>query len=1293
MSDRPEQFPIYKRSPRVIYEIPEKKIKIKSPESEKSISKTQMLQMILMPLGMLVVTIGMGVLLKRGLYILMGVATTSMTMIFSVIRFIEQKKDCKRKNEKRVEVYDDYLLSIRKQVYSLQKKEAFAHSYNYPMVSELSKLIDAYSPRIYERTLKDDDYLSVTVGREENKSSIELDYSYNEVSTTEDPLSIEAKELSEEFENASLIPVNVKIMDEHIGLVGRKDIIHEQIKVLVTQLVFFHSYHEICIVPIYNQECSSHYDWMRYLPHCRIEDLNLSTMLSNIDISSMVLSSIHEILQSRSNAKKESKETQVFSPYFIFIIDENKYIEDHTIMEYLQGEEKLGFSMIYISEKEANLPENISTIIGYDRKDDNEYGQILMLDRKYVGKDFELDHTQDIDCEWLARNLSSLVHEVGKTMSLPNSVSFFDMYSVKSLGDFEVLKRWQKNKTYKTMAVPVGIRITGEQMMLNLHEKAHGPHGLVAGTTGSGKSEILQTYILSLAINYHPYEVGFLLIDYKGGGMAHLFENLPHLLGTITNLDSTAAMRALVSIKSELARRQRIFMANDVNHINGYNKLFEAGKVKEPLPHLLLISDEFAELKKEQPDFMSELVSTARLGRSLGIHLILATQKPGGVVTDQIWTNSKFKLALKVQDEGDSREVIKTPDAAHITQPGRAYLQVGNNEIYELFQSAFSGAEYNATEEGEYIDDRVYEINALGQPELINQDLSDKNDNRIVKTELDAIVEYLGELYQKVEHVEVKKPWLPPLENMIITPYLTVDSNINDTSIIDVSVPLGIVDIPEKQIQSEYRHNFIEDGNLGIYGASGYGKTTIITLMALSIAAKNSAELVNYYILDLGNSGLISLKKLPHTADYISFDDVEKLKKFMAVLQDEIGSRKKKFAKVNAMNFEMYNKMSADKLPAIIWFIDNYDVAREMLEDIEVFVTKVTRDCAGLGIFVCLTASRPGATRYSLLNNIKTKIALKMFENSDIHNLVGRTKYEIPDVKGRALVKLEDANYMQFYAPFNMADSEEYVGKVNEFIKNLDDNYEGKKPLPIPMMPEELTINVLNEYIEKVDENLIPIGLNTESITPEYIDLTKMLYLIVGATGMGRTNLSKVIVSNLSENVSLFLIDDSSRGLYDFRDNNNVTYIQGDDDKLSFVSKLREIVEERRRGFIEANSESQISAKDYFAKIPYVVVMINELEEFGAFVAESNDLSIIDIIKAAKEVNVTFIVSANANRMKCFDAVSKFFKEAVNGIVVGQFSAQSHFTSMVRIAPDKNPGIGYILDRGNIAKVKIAHNK
>ena len=179
-------------------------------------------------------------------------------------------------------------------------------------------------------------------------------------------------------------------------------------------------------------------------------------------------------------------------------------------------------------------------------------------------------------------------------------------------------------------------------------------------------------------MNFHPYEVGFLLIDYKGGGMANLFQKLPHLLGTITNLDGAESYRAMVSIKSELARRQRIFNQYNVNHINGYHQLYKLGKVTEAIPHLFLISDEFAELKKEQPEFMKELVSAARIGRSLGIHLILATQKPSGVVDEQIWTNSKFKLCLKVQNESDSREMIKTPDAAAITQPGRAYLDRKN---------------------------------------------------------------------------------------------------------------------------------------------------------------------------------------------------------------------------------------------------------------------------------------------------------------------------------------------------------------------------------------------------------------------------------------------------------------------------------------------------------------------------------------------------------------------------------------------------------------------------------------
>lgn len=197
--------------------------------------------------------------------------------------------------------------------------------------------------------------------------------------------------------------------------------------------------------------------------------------------------------------------------------------------------------------------------------------------------------------------------------------------------------------------------------------------------------------------------------------MANQFENLPHLIGTITNIDGREIDRSLLSIKAELVKRQEMFSDAGVNHINDYIKLFKSGKVDKPMPHLIMIVDEFAELKQEYPDFMKELISAARIGRTLGVHLILATQKPAGVVDAQIWSNSKFKLCLKVQTKEDSNEVLKSPLAAEIVEPGRAYFQVGNNEIFELVQSAYSGANIPDSNSNQEKTFTLYERNTWGR--------------------------------------------------------------------------------------------------------------------------------------------------------------------------------------------------------------------------------------------------------------------------------------------------------------------------------------------------------------------------------------------------------------------------------------------------------------------------------------------------------------------------------------------------------------------------------------------------
>lgn len=246
------------------------------------------------------------------------------------------------------------------------------------------------------------------------------------------------------------------------------------------------------------------------------------------------------------------------------------------------------------------------------------------------------------------------------------------MYEVGKVEQLNCKNRWKENAPLLNMGAIVGIGKDGEKISLDLHEKYHGPHGLIAGMTGSGKSEFIITYILSMAINYHPYEVQFILIDYKGGGLAGAFENtvlgykLPHLVGVITNLDKSEINRSFASIESELKRRQSLFnkarekSGESTIDIYKYQKLYRDGVVDEPVAHLLIIADEFAELKNQQPEFMDQLISTARIGRSLGVHLILATQKPSGIVDAQIWSNTRFRVCLRVQETGDSSEVIKT---------------------------------------------------------------------------------------------------------------------------------------------------------------------------------------------------------------------------------------------------------------------------------------------------------------------------------------------------------------------------------------------------------------------------------------------------------------------------------------------------------------------------------------------------------------------------------------------------------------------------------------------------------
>lgn len=1273
--DRFDEYPIYKRSPRVVKTEPYTKVQIKAPEKREKQKKGELVKRILPSCVMIIATVLMSIFMNRGLFMIVMVAATGATMIVTIVTYFDDKKNKAEETRENIVAYKAYLLEKRKELYDRTEEFKEAKRYQNLSLTKIEYEVSHYTNRIYERNFNDDDFLSISIGTAPCAPSFKIECDNEGYRRAGDDLYKEMLEVYRNFKIIKDIPYVVDLKKSHLGIVGRPDYCRARLRDIVTQITFFHSYHDVCIVPIIGEINNDEYEWMRWLPHTDIKDINVSGVISSENQRDQVLGHITRELKARSIKRDESRKETRFIPHYVFLIDESKLIINHSIMEHLKEEgAELGFSLIYITQIENNLPENVKTVLDIEAKSE---GRVLMSEGDLVNKKLKFD-ISEINYETFARRLKPIIHNKGVTTQIPENISFLELYGVKSPEEIDIRNLWNRNATHKSLSVPLGVRGKGDIVTLDLHEKAHGPHGLVAGTTGSGKSEILQSYILSLACNFHPYDVGFLLIDYKGGGMANLFKDLPHLLGTITNLDGSESMRALASIKSELKRRQDVFNQNGVNNINKYSEKFRAGHATEPMPHLFIISDEFAELKKEQPEFMAELVSTARVGRSLGVHLILATQKPSGIVDDQIWSNSRFKLCLKVQNEADSRELLRNGDAANITQPGRAYLQVGNNEIYELFQSAYSGGVYCRETEKNEVDDRIFVLNELGQGRLINEDLSAGDSNDINKlTQLDAVVKHIKDIYEEAPCKAVDKPWLPPLPEQIVNPEISKDVVVE---LPDMSYAVGIIDMPDRQRQEVYYHDFAKAGNMAVFGTSKVGKSTAATNAILSLANRNSPGTLNIYIIDFGNAALFRLKELPQVADYISFDDEEKFRKLRNLLTAEISERKRKFAKANVTTLEMYNAMSNNVMPAILVVIDNYDVIKEIDFDLENYFTQLTRDGLGVGVYTFATATRANAMKYAVLNNFGARICNFMSDSSEVTSLIGRSDYKSSNIKGRALVSKDNIYPMQEYLPVALIDAVTYRNSINEMVEELSTLYIDKA-MAIPMLPDKLEYDDLLQ--RKGDNQGIALGLDSEDVSVRFLPNVS-LFLIVGGAGTGKSNVLRLIYSQIKAG-EIFLVDSRSEDFYDVAEVLDENYFSKESDFGKFISKLAVIVEERVRMY--EDSGKTMKSKDFYAQLDPVFILIDDvvrLSQMAGMAVGQN----VEIFENAISVGINIVATIDSKQSYTSNAFLKMVKDTVDGIVLGNPQGQQ-LLPIVNYKDKADIDSGFLCDKNQIIKVKI----
>ncbi|RSJ75353.1 type VII secretion protein EssC [Streptococcus cristatus] len=1256
-----EDYPDYHRSPRIIYRGSEDKILINPPGQEPSKPSDELLKLIIPPLMMIGVTVLITLVQPRGIYILATVGMSAVSLIFSIRGFIKNRKKYKADKKERVDLYHLYLRDKAMELTRLEREQKEGMHYHFPTVLELTDLVESYNHRIYEKTPLHFDFLYYRLGLGKLPTSYELSYGQQERSGKKDALEEEGYALYSRHKKIPDMPIPANLSHGPVGYVGPRNLVLEQLQLLVMQLATFHSYHDVQFITILPEEERDQWSWMRWLPHAKLQELNVRGFVYNQRTRDQVLNSLNQILKLRRTQKEEAshKESTLFHPHYVVLVTDEKLILDHVIMEFFtEDPTELGCSLVFVEDVMSSLSENIQTVINIK---DRNTGQLVMEEGVLKETDFLLDHfPADYDKERIARTLAPLNHLQNLKSSIPDSVTFMEMYGAETFEDLQVSSRWKKNAPYKSLAVPIGLRGKDDLVQLNLHEKAHGPHGLIAGTTGSGKSETIQSYILSLAVNFHPHDVAFLLIDYKGGGMANLFKNLPHLLGTITNLDGAQSMRALASINAEIHRRERLFGEFEVNHINQYQKKFRNGEATEPLPHLFLISDEFAELKVNQPDFIKELVSIARVGRSLGVHLILATQKPSGVVDDQIWSNSRFKLALKVADRGDSMEMLHTPDAAEITQTGRAYLQVGNNEVYELFQSAWSGADYQPDKDDMGIEDHtIYLINELGQYEILNEDLSgleEADEIKEVPTELDAIVQNIQLLCEEQNIPPVPQPWLPPLKERITLEDLEavqpVEAWKQEKSL---SFLLGMADIPQAQKQEAVSINLSKDGHVLLYGSPGTGKTTFLQTAGMDLARKHSPKDLTMYLMDFGTNGLAPLSKLPQVADTMLLDQAEKISKFVRIMERELNRRKKLLSDCGVGTLELYRQASGQEEPSIVILLDSYEAIKEEAYEAEVFklLVRISREGLSVGVHVLMTAGRQSNLRAQLYSNFKHQLSLPQNDVSEVRSIVGSTPLAMTmeDIKGRALMKREEVDVIQLALPVAGVNDAQVLNNLRQEVVSLQEYWTGQRPSAIPMVPEELTIDGfmnLPTTKEAIENDELPIGVELEEVKTVGLPVNKLRHILV----LSDKEISINSVTNHMINILIHSVSKDKITIFDPVDD----YSQYSDEVRYFAgyeTNIRTVLDELKEQIILARKCRKVF--DHY-------ILITEMNQFVAQSSlEPNELALL--MEEGQRVGLHFIFVSHKTFITSYTDIPKYMRTHIDTAVIAmRMSDQTIYT-------------------------------
>lgn len=1037
--------------------------------------------------------------------LIMVVTSAGLSVMWSLVHLRYGRKKELLERERRQRVYREYVLEKDAELLTEYRNYIREREICYPA----AEICCTYQPdegKLWNRNWRNEDYLFERLGIGTIPSMVQARIPPQRFSLEKDNLWEYLRKIKEKYQWMRSVPVGIDLkMHRLIGLIGgqgRKGayrIVHN----LLIQIAAGHSCNDLKVVLLANdrrEEDRQCLELAKWLPHVWEGGRKQRYLAGNQRETMQLAYTLGNIFRRRW---EHTRENGPILPHYVVFILEEEWLEDGLLNTYLfEKQELCGITTLYLVENREELPNECSCYLQNDAFAQGYGNEGQGIVRQNA---IQFDRVTTPSMQQFARRISGCrVKELSEEGELPEYVPLLQLFGHETVEQLQVEKRWRKNSTRDSMKVPIGMKAGGIPWNLDIHEKAHGPHGLIAGTTGAGKSEILQTFLLSLAVQFSPLEINFLIIDYKGGGMGNLLRRLPHMAGMISNLSGNQIRRAMIAIKSENRKRQVLFNECGVNNISAYTDLFYRKQVSKAMPHLLIVIDEFAELKKEEPEFMRELISVAQVGRSLGVHLILATQKPAGTVDDNIRSNSRFKLCLRVQDRQDSMDMLHKPDAAYLTGVGRCYMQVGNDEVFELFQTGYSGAGYCSTQEKQSVAEC---LTLTGERQKIRKEAGTG------KSQMEVLIDYLEQVSIQNDYSKADSLWMAVLPTALLLNQLKeiAESEEINTEQPSLKVAIGLCDDPGRQRQFLLQIDIVQQGSFAVCGGPLSGKSTLLQTFLYALFEKYDASMVNAYLLDYSTGMLAAFREKSQVGGIYLAGEESGLRHFFSFLEEQWKLRKKLLA---GGNYVQYCQKERENLPVIVVVIDNYSAMREQTgEQYETLLLKLIKEGAAQGIYVVVSAMSIGAGELPvrMAENMNRMVALEMSDKYKYAEIL-RT-YPIPilpeaGIRGRGMVRIGEEVY-EFQTALAIEEENDFLRM--ELLQKKKD-FSPVRAKTIPQIPEHPTIDNLLERNEVEDMYQLPVGYEERSGEIHYLLLKQMYcYLIAGKRHSGKKNLIKLI--------------------------------------------------------------------------------------------------------------------------------------------------------------------------------------